>query len=245
MKNCHQQNLVEIFHLMEKVAGWGVLEQDGLLALKSPVSFPFANFAWGEATPAALARVKAFYGDLAFSWVLDEGQEGDAFLREAGFRAPETAPDMVLDLEGYAYPGHGPEIRLLRAYSSQDFRFWSATAAEALGLDVEAMRAFFLPLVREAGCVPFLALCEGVPAATSMAFCGGGTTGIYAVGTRESFRRRGLGQAVTHACLRAAQHHGSPRAVLSASAMGLPVYRKLGFRIERTVREYAFRPERS
>jgi GNAT superfamily N-acetyltransferase len=241
MINQLQQNVYEKFKILQPVPGWGVLEQDGLLALKSPLGHAFFNFMWGTAAPAPIARAKAFYDGQPFTWLLDEGAD-HAPLLESGFTLSDTLPDMVFQMEGYAFPGQAPGITCIRAYGSHDLRTWAVTAGEAFGLDAALFRDFYLPMVRQAGCVPILALCDGVPAATAMAFCGAAATGIYTVGTREPFRRRGLARSVVHACLRLAQHHGSQRAMLSASSMGLPVYAKMGFRVERTMREYVHQP---
>jgi len=239
MTNLLKQNMWEQFKALRGVPGWGVLERDGLLALKSPVSHAFFNFAWGTAEPSLIEKAKTFYGRRPFSWLLEEGA-GDTALLEAGFALTDTLPDMVFDLDGYVFPGHGPGFTCIQPYGSHDLRTWAVTAGEAFGLDASLLEDFFLPLVREAGCVPILALCDGVPAATAMIFGGTTATGIYTVGTREPYRRQGLGRAMVHACLRLAVQYGSQRAVLSASSMGLPVYAKMGFRIERNVREYGF-----
>ena len=50
------------------------------------------------------------------------------------------------------------------------------------------------------------------------------------VATRPEFRRRGLGGLVTTAAANRGFEMGCPAVVLQASPMGLPVYRRLGFR---------------
>lgn len=240
MGNQQIENLYETINKLRGVPGWELREDEGFLALKAPVAEPLLNYVWAAATAPHITLAKAFYEDQAFTWVLD--QPGDATLRAAGFQDAESAPDMAFELEDYAFPGYGPGITVIRTYSTADFHFWASTAGEALGLDVDLLKAFFLPLVREAGYVPFLAFHDGRPAATAMLFPATRTAGIYAVGTREPFRRLGLGHAVIHACLQLARDRGMARVVLSSSAMGLHLYQKLGFHTERTVWEYLYRP---
>lgn len=62
--------------------------------------------------------------------------------------------------------------------------------------------------------------------AVSLAFDDGASIGVYLVGTATAARGRGLGAAVTAACLAALP----PRpALLTATTMGRPVYERLGF----------------
>jgi len=61
-------------------------------------------------------------------------------------------------------------------------------------------------------------------------FLGAGSAGIYHVDTVEAARGQGFAAAVTSAALFAAREGGYRYGVLTASALGEPVYRRLGFR---------------
>ena len=76
----------------------------------------------------------------------------------------------------------------------------------------------------------FVGYVDGVPVARSMAFMNDGVVGIYNVGTREGFRRRGYGWAMTEMALAAGAHTGCTVAILQSSRMGLDMYRRHGFR---------------
>jgi GNAT superfamily N-acetyltransferase len=71
---------------------------------------------------------------------------------------------------------------------------------------------------------------DEMPVATSVAIRSENVVGIYAVGTAESARRRGIGTAMTWAAIEAGRAWGAKAAVLQASEMGEPVYRAMGFR---------------
>lgn len=70
---------------------------------------------------------------------------------------------------------------------------------------------------------------------TALVVIDGPVAGIYNVGVRESARGRGIGRAVTAEVARIARATGCRLAILEASAIGAPVYRRLGFREVGTV----------
>jgi GNAT superfamily N-acetyltransferase len=71
---------------------------------------------------------------------------------------------------------------------------------------------------------------DGEPVAAAAAIRSGSTLGIYAVGTLERARRRGIGRATTQAVMDAGRASwGSDLAILQSSDMGVPVYRSMGF----------------
>ena len=72
--------------------------------------------------------------------------------------------------------------------------------------------------------------------ASSGLFTGSGVAGLYAVATDEAHRGRGFGRALTAAAMAAGRDAGLDTAVLLASELGEPVYRRLGFRAVGEVR---------
>jgi len=70
---------------------------------------------------------------------------------------------------------------------------------------------------------------DGAPVACAMVLHTGRTAGIYWVATTPAARNRGLGTLVTATVARQAFDQGARTVVLQATALGAPVYRKLGF----------------
>lgn len=76
----------------------------------------------------------------------------------------------------------------------------------------------------------FLGRLRGRPVASSVLFLSGGVAGVYFVGTLAGARGRGIARAMTSAALREGRDRGYRIGALQATRMGVPVYRRLGFR---------------
>ncbi len=70
----------------------------------------------------------------------------------------------------------------------------------------------------------------GRPVASSVRFESAGVAGLYFVATLPAARGRGIARAMTVRALQAARARGFRIGTLQATAMGRPVYRRLGFR---------------
>lgn len=250
VKDFQQQNFLEILRIMQPVPGWKILEETELLALKAPGPFPFINFVWGEVTVESLKTVFSFYATQSFYWLLTPEQNekyGGILVQEGlkgseSFPPPECFPEMTLNLKTHNSVLPSFDIEVKKVDTPQLFQQWLPTAAEGLGIDSQAIEDFVVPLIKDVGTIPFLAFYKGEPAATSMVYCDPktDTAGVYFLCTRPAFRRKGLGSAVTEACLQTAKHAGITHAVLHASAMGQSMYEKLGFQTLHMLYEYFY-----
>ena len=83
---------------------------------------------------------------------------------------------------------------------------------------------------------------EGKAVATSLVGFSDCGAALYCIGTLPDYRGRGIGTAVTCACLEAAKLNHMPCAVLYGSEMGKPMYEKLGFRPAQVLHEYSYEP---
>jgi hypothetical protein len=75
----------------------------------------------------------------------------------------------------------------------------------------------------------FVALLDGEPVATSRLSMAGGVAGLYTMTTLPHAQRRGIGLAMAHRAMLAGREAGMRLGALQATAMGYPIYRKLGF----------------
>lgn len=76
----------------------------------------------------------------------------------------------------------------------------------------------------------YLGRIDGKAIGTSMMFLSSGVAGLYQVEVLPEQRRQGIGTAMTIAPMEDARQLGYRIAVLQASKMGEPVYRKIGFK---------------
>ncbi|HYF92592.1 MAG TPA: GNAT family N-acetyltransferase [Symbiobacteriaceae bacterium] len=82
----------------------------------------------------------------------------------------------------------------------------------------------------EIGAVNYVAYWGTRPAGAGMLFCHGGMGGIYNMCTMPEFRGRGVATAIMAAALSEAMARGCTHVGLTPTAMGRPLYERLGFR---------------
>jgi ribosomal protein S18 acetylase RimI-like enzyme len=78
----------------------------------------------------------------------------------------------------------------------------------------------------------FVGYLDREPVATNLLFNGGGVASVYAIATTPSARGKGIGAAITlKPLLDVRDREGYTYAVLFSTEMGVPVYRRIGFRM--------------
>lgn len=174
---------------------------------------------------------------------------GDTLIA-VGFTYRGEGPGMGRDLRDLPMLDAVPGLSIARVVDEARMAAWLAVthadearpqppAASEVAL---ACQVLFAP---ESRCALFLGTLEGRPVATSMSYGAHGEDGssgdvatIAWVITAPEARRRGIGAALTLAALGAAREDGHRAAVLMASPMGAPVYRRLGFTEVCRIRSY-------
>jgi hypothetical protein len=90
--------------------------------------------------------------------------------------------------------------------------------------------------------IHFIGYQGGQPVTSSTLLIAGGSASAYNISTPINLRGRGLGSAITHATLQAAQERGYQNSWIWSSPMGRSVYQKLGFVItDFGIREYQWK----
>ena len=139
--------------------------------------------------------------------------------------APTTAPSAHADLE------------IVRVKTAEWDEFVSVTA-DGFEMPLPMVEQVYrTTLLGDPGVRAFLGRVEGRAASTAVSVRTERTIGIYSVCTAPSFRGRGIGTAMTWHLMSDADP-GWTVAVLQASAMGRPIYERMGFRLVREFTEY-------
>lgn len=230
---------LESMNLMHE-PGWDVFQEDDLIAFKSPVP-PFMDFVYGNVTLDRYKKIKVFYQKKPFFWLLSETQE-EQLLLDWGFTGPDLTYEMGLNLADYHHPGTHEMLEVREVSSPEDHLQWISVAAGWLNMDPSFVDQFFTAWIKTGKYIPYLGFYEGKPAATSLAYLGNLGASLYCLGTLPAFRNRGLGTAVTHACLKVAKDKNIGQVVLYGSKLGQPMYKKIGFKLMQTIREYSCAP---
>jgi GNAT superfamily N-acetyltransferase len=235
-----------------------------LLVRHPPSGEPIASRRFGSVTAFPAGRRSGFFNAVAIlapttaqdveaaaGWLRGLGQSvslrvredfDDAAVREAATKlglGRSAWVDPVMVLHPIPDPPAVPVGLRIEAAAGPTLDRWYAALAAGAGV---APTDPFLRNMLPEGAVDdpeirlFGGFLDGAPVATSIAIRSEGAVGIYAVGTAESARRRGIATAMTWAAVEAGRLWGSQAAILQASEMGEPVYRKMGFR---TVTGYA------
>jgi GNAT superfamily N-acetyltransferase len=146
------------------------------------------------------------------------------------------APTMVADLgdRDWSALQRAPEALTIEALcNGHHLDAFAATFAEGLGVPEWAGRSW-AEMFRRHGPAsspirPYPGFLDGRPVATNMLFCGGGAASVFGVATVPDARGQGIGAAITLAPYRDALEAGWRHAVIFATELGAPVYRRIGF----------------
>src|SRR5206468_5036778 len=157
-------------------------------------------------------------------------------LESRGLSLARTMVGVAVGVEALD-PGAGsavPGLRIEPAGDAEARRLWARLLGEGSGFGAAAARtlAEVEPVLDDPDYLTktrYVGLLDGRPVSTAALVPAAGLAGVYAVSTLPDARRRGIGAAMTAFALLEARARGYRVGVLQATAMALPVYRRLGF----------------
>jgi ribosomal protein S18 acetylase RimI-like enzyme len=247
-------NFAELIRWYASRPGGEVLEAGDVTRCSTGLAFRSINCAVAiDLDPATaderIADVGAWFDarGLPWRWLVGSTSRpldlGDRLLR-AGYDLVGDGAGMALDLGGFEPEPPPAGVEIVTVDDLAGLATWADIQQRSLDLDATRTRAWRDAHDRAlSGEVPlrdWIAHLDGNPVAAAALFVGGGVAGIYNVATVPEARGRGIGGAITAAALAEAVVRGERTAVLGASDMGYPVYRRLGFRDVSRLRSYAW-----
>lgn len=222
-----------------------ICERDGVLLYATGSDFPVMANAAFRLDPSVDAETviglaDAWFAERARGWSLgtSDWAGGDADLRAAaeaaGMFQVTDMPGMVCDerLEDAVAP-EGIEVRVLTSADEEDaFVAMCDLAYTSLGLPQGVFTAMATPPLRTpppreitVGAFDGDQLVSGAQVLLS-----DGIAGVYAVGTAEAARGRGLAELATRTVTNIGFDQGAAAVTLQASPMGEAIYRRMGYR---------------
>ena len=235
---------------LRELARWSgdtgaIEERDGVLLYACGTGFPVTLNGVVRLDPTA-APERVF--DLADSWFGALGR-GYTLSTRVGADAPDDLLEAAAVQRGLVLLGDSPVMvcrhtpRAVPPPAGIDLRWVDdgSSIADAVAVSDAAYQSLGMPagIILEATTslermqAPHLhtviAYEDDVPLATAMVLSSHGIAGVYYVGTVESARRRGLADAVTRAVTIRGLELGARFVCLQATAMGEPVYRRMGY----------------
>jgi len=89
---------------------------------------------------------------------------------------------------------------------------------------------FFEAALKNKSVEMYLGYYNKVPVATSLLYTSSSYSGLYMIATKDEYRKKGFGTAITIHAINKAIEVGNTKFVLHATKLGKPVYEKMGFK---------------
>lgn len=233
-------NYFHSWRVINGAAGGGeVLERDGLLITSSTLPVAWLNLAFVTrplADPdAAIAEATAFFDARNLPFVVRIREGVDAAAEGAceahGLPFSDIVPGLALApiAQVPAPPGH---LEIRAAADAAGMQEHRNMVAAAFGFPIALANKLLRPdLMDVAGCEFYAGYVDGKPVASSALIASDGVAGVYNVGCVPDARKQGLGEAMTWHAVRRGRELGCDIASLQASAMGRPIYERMGFHL--------------
>lgn len=209
-------------------------EDNGATWFRSDV--PFVNYngvvGTGCDVDEMLARARAW--GVPARWIVGSrgAEQVEAAFRERGLEIVDESPGMVARIDDLPQPQPG-RLTVEPVTREDQWHEWHDVFGDAFGFAPDVAThvrdAHSWPWRNEKGRTYLLMRSEGIAVATGLLHWTCGVAGVYGIGVRRAFRRRGLGALATLLTVREGAGRGAKVAVLQATSDGFPVYARLGF----------------
>jgi ribosomal protein S18 acetylase RimI-like enzyme len=229
-----EHNLIRAFQMWSAAAGGRTWESEGFTCVSNPVPKRAFNHIFVTSATARLDEVRK-----ATTWYAENGHPLRVRVRPVIDKEFGTLASIDLRCEG-AMPGmffrgdlapaRETGLRIDRVRDQQGLDAMIALVGECFDWPPEYLAQIYnRALMETPGWYAWVGYEADEPATTGQTAVHEGTAGLYHIATTAKHRRKGYGDAITRACLEEGFRQGCDMATLYASALGYPVYKRIGF----------------
>lgn len=239
-----EENKIGFFKQFSNTAKGQSFENQKVIWAKSGIKSPGFNgvFSTSCSEEEIVQQIKSvketFQKDgLGFMWwVMPSSRPKNLVeeLRKQGFKLFNEPPCMAVNLSQIGEnPLEKDQLMIKQVQSDAELSEWVETALTCFNVPItlhEACFEYFKNAMKNNIYRYYIGVKNCKVVSTSMIYEGGGVAGIYWVATLPEERKSGYGAALTQKCMIEAKKMSYRLCVLQASALGKPVYEKLGFK---------------
>ena len=231
-------NFIHTWQQMMATSPKGEIQiMDDLVITNCGISVPFFNTVFTPTqrvvTEQDIAVAKDYFSKINKSFQLCvhepwSEQCADLF-EEQGFVLETVLPGMSFP-DTRTLPINNDVLTVIQPSTEEELSQYLSLVSEAYDLpEWLAKQILNTDFIAQKNVHLYLALADDIPVSTSMLVNTPEVAGIYWVATGKAARKKGYGELVTWHAVRAALQQGYGRVILQASAMGEPIYQRMGF----------------
>lgn len=193
-------------------------------------------------TNEEVEQIKSFFGVVPFTWAAENNDESlMQILKAHNLSCQSSLPAMALNLGSLNKQVYDANIMvkaidvhnlndLTQCISIIAHAFNGIAACPSSTLELSKVINLFVRTITSGNMTFYLGYYQGNAVATGMALRHNEIATLHWIGTLPEYRNHGLGHAITHKALLDMQHAGCTHALLLASALGKPLYERMGFK---------------
>ena len=176
-----------------------------------------------------LSQARPFYNETLYEiWMDSNNVQHQSFIEGQGYKYEGHYPSMYLHVAKPFDQGAPAGVSCLNVSSEDDLFQWVQITAKVYNLDEQRLFGLAKEMVKDHAVSLYLALCEGVPAATRMMLRYETTSTGYFSATLPDYRRKGIASALMKYSLHEAHAEKADLFVNQASPNGAIVWDKFG-----------------
>jgi GNAT superfamily N-acetyltransferase len=157
----------------------------------------------------------------------------EKLLKDHGFTYQNNWKAMAIDLKTMPEQFNIPEgLEIKEVHSLEELKIWTDVLVKSFEFPIiESYKKYFINAgIENLNFNYYLGFFNGKAVAISILFKGRRAAGIFYIGTLQESRGKGIAKAMVNYLLNEAKNEGYNFSVLQASALGYPLYKKIGFK---------------